>query len=144
VGRLMARLPRRVGAGFHGSGLVLRVGVRQDSADIEPGKGAGEQVGRRPPAGACVKAGPPVQLRVVDARSARRPCVAVFAVLLVESNSAVWPCDWLVHRFGNAGGRPDRERRYPSDMTDTEWAVDRDAIPTPGRLEGRGGPVAVP
>ncbi|WP_247745863.1 IS5 family transposase [Streptomyces oryzae] len=30
-------------------------------------------------------------------------------------------------------------RRYPSDMTDAEWAVVRDALPVPAWLEGRGG-----
>ncbi|MDX3099190.1 IS5 family transposase, partial [Streptomyces sp. ME19-03-3] len=32
-----------------------------------------------------------------------------------------------------------RARRYPSDMTDVEWAVVRDLLPVPGWLEGRGG-----
>jgi transposase len=30
-------------------------------------------------------------------------------------------------------------RRYPSDMTDVQWAVVRDALPVPAWLEGRGG-----
>ncbi|MFI1106207.1 IS5 family transposase [Streptomyces melanogenes] len=30
-------------------------------------------------------------------------------------------------------------RRYPSDMTDAEWTVVRDALPVPAWLEGRGG-----
>ncbi|KUJ64014.1 hypothetical protein ACZ90_63625 [Streptomyces albus subsp. albus] len=61
------------------------------------------------------------------------------AVLPVESNSTGRPCDCLAHRFGNAGDRPDREPCYPSDMTDAEWAVVRDAMPVPAWLEGRGG-----
>jgi len=40
-----------------------------------------------------------------------------------ESNSVARSCDCLTHRFGNAGDRPDREPRYPSDMSDAEWAV---------------------
>lgn len=33
-------------------------------------------------------------------------------------NSAPSACDCLAHRFGNAADRPDRVRRYPSDMTE--------------------------
>lgn len=57
----------------------------------------------------------------------------------VSSNSAARSCDCLAHRFGNAGDRADREHRYPSDMSDAEWAVVRDALPMPAWLEGRGG-----
>ena len=62
-------------------------------------------------------------------------CVTV----LVPSNSRVSSCDCLAHRFGNAADRPNRVRRYPSDMTDAEWTVVRDALPVPAWLEGRGG-----
>jgi transposase len=62
-------------------------------------------------------------------------CVTV----LVPSNSRVSACDCLAHRFGNAADRPDRVRRYPSDMTDAQWAVVRDALPVPAWMEGRGG-----
>jgi transposase len=55
------------------------------------------------------------------------------------SNSGVSPCDCLAHRFGNAADHGDRERRYPSDLTDAEWAAVRDALPMPRWLEGRGG-----
>ncbi|MEU1543910.1 IS5 family transposase [Actinacidiphila glaucinigra] len=41
--------------------------------------------------------------------------------------------------YGNAADRPHRVRRYPSDLTDAEWAVVRDLLPVPGWLEGRGG-----
>lgn len=58
---------------------------------------------------------------------------------LVPSNFRVSVCDCLAHRFGNAADRPERVRRYPSDMTDVEWAVVRDALPVPAWLEGRGG-----
>ncbi|MGW3028482.1 transposase [Streptomyces sp. NPDC001221] len=55
------------------------------------------------------------------------------------SNFGVSPCDCLAHRFGNAADHGDRERRYPSDLTDAEWAAVRDALPMPRWLEGRGG-----
>ncbi len=58
---------------------------------------------------------------------------------LAKSNSAAPTCDCLAHRFGNAGDHPHRRPRYPSDMTDAEWAVVRDAMPVPPWLEGRGG-----
>ncbi|QLH25435.1 IS5 family transposase [Streptomyces sp. Rer75] len=41
--------------------------------------------------------------------------------------------------YGNAGDRSDRRPRYPSDMTDAEWAEVRGLLPVPGWLEGRGG-----
>jgi transposase len=41
--------------------------------------------------------------------------------------------------YGNAADHPDRERQYPSDMTDAEWATIRPLLPTPSWLEGRGG-----
>jgi transposase len=55
------------------------------------------------------------------------------------SNSRVSACDCLAHRFGNAADRPERVPVYPSDMTDAEWQVVRDAMPVPAWLEGRGG-----
>jgi transposase len=58
---------------------------------------------------------------------------------LFPSNSRVSACDCLAHRFGNAADRPDRVRQYPSDMTDAEWHVVRDAMPVPAWLEERGG-----
>ncbi|MFB6781551.1 MULTISPECIES: transposase [unclassified Streptomyces] len=35
--------------------------------------------------------------------------------------------------------RPGRELPYGSDMTDVEWAVVRQALPTSARMESRGG-----
>lgn len=61
------------------------------------------------------------------------------AVSSFTFNSSALSCDCLAHRFGNAADRPNRMRRYPSDMTDEEWAVVRDALPVPAWLEGRGG-----
>ncbi|GAA3814999.1 IS5 family transposase [Streptomyces chiangmaiensis] len=57
----------------------------------------------------------------------------------VSSIYRVSSCDCLAHRFGNAADRPERVPVYPSDMTDAEWAVVRDAMPVPAWLEGRGG-----
>jgi transposase len=41
--------------------------------------------------------------------------------------------------YGNAADHPDRERRYPSDMSDAEWAAVRPLLPVPAWLQGRGG-----
>ncbi|MGW2510403.1 transposase, partial [Streptomyces scopuliridis] len=40
--------------------------------------------------------------------------------------------------YGNAADHPDRVRRYPSDMTDAEWAAIRPLLPVPAWLQGRG------
>ncbi|MEY9997017.1 transposase [Streptomyces sp. V4I8] len=54
------------------------------------------------------------------------------------STPAPLPCDCYVHVYGAiTAGR--RAERYPSDMTDAEWAVVRAAMPVPAWLEGRGG-----
>src|SRR6266567_4110741 len=84
--------------------------------------------------------GPPAQLGDVESTSTRRPQVSQFsAAAAPTSNSGVSPCDCLAHRFGNAADHGDRERRYPSDLSDAEWAAVRDALPMPRWLEGRGG-----
>jgi transposase len=62
-----------------------------------------------------------------------------YAVSSLEFNSSSSVCDCLAHRFGNAADQPGRAPVYPSDMTDAQWAVVRDALPTPGWMEGRGG-----
>jgi transposase len=56
-----------------------------------------------------------------------------------QSNSVTLACDCLAHRFGNAADSPMRERRYPTDMTDGEWAAVRPLLPVPGWMRGRGG-----
>ncbi|WP_265865955.1 IS5 family transposase [Streptomyces sp. SKN60] len=48
-------------------------------------------------------------------------------------------CDCLAHVYGNAADHPDRVRRYPSDMTDAEWAAVRPLLPVPTWLQGRSG-----
>ncbi|WP_438453051.1 transposase [Streptomyces asiaticus] len=48
-----------------------------------------------------------------------------------RSNSAAPSCDCLAHVYGNAADRPERQRRYPSDMTDAEWAEVRPLLRAP-------------
>lgn len=62
----------------------------------------------------------------------------LYVVSPFEFNSALRVCDCLAHQFGNAADRPGRERAYPSDMTDAEWAAVRESLPVPAWLEGRG------
>lgn len=62
-----------------------------------------------------------------------------FANAAVESGPVTLSSDCPAHRFGNASDNGMRERRYPTDMTDEEWAVVRPQLPVPGWLEGRGG-----
>ncbi|MYZ11140.1 transposase [Streptomyces sp. SID2999] len=57
----------------------------------------------------------------------------------MESTSATLACACLAHRFGNAADHGVRARRYPTDMSDAEWAVVRPLLPVPGWLRGRGG-----
>ncbi|WNZ07355.1 IS5 family transposase [Streptomyces sp. 11x1] len=56
-----------------------------------------------------------------------------------QSTSVALECDCLAHRFGNAADNGVRERRYPTDMTDVEWAWVRPLLPVPGWMRGRGG-----
>ncbi len=56
-----------------------------------------------------------------------------------QSSSVTLECDCLAHRFGNATDNGVRQRRYPTDMTDTEWAAVRPLLPVPGWMRGRGG-----
>ncbi|CAM5296185.1 hypothetical protein STENM36S_02332 [Streptomyces tendae] len=56
-----------------------------------------------------------------------------------QSSSVTWECDCLAHRFGNAADNGLRQPRYPTDMTDAEWATVRPLLPVPGWMRGRGG-----
>lgn len=56
-----------------------------------------------------------------------------------QSTSVTWECDCVAHRFGNAADNGVRERHYPTDMTDAEWAEVRPLLPVPGWMQGRGG-----
>lgn len=60
-------------------------------------------------------------------------------LLPAESNSAAPSCDCLAHVYGDADDHGVRVRRYPSDMTDAEWAVVRAVLPVPRRCGGKGG-----
>ncbi|MBT2408437.1 transposase, partial [Streptomyces sp. ISL-21] len=62
-----------------------------------------------------------------------------FSSTAVPTSTTVTPeCDCYVHRFGSiAPGR--RTGRYPSDMTDPEWAEVRSAMPVPAWLLKQGG-----
>lgn len=55
-----------------------------------------------------------------------------------QSSSVTGECDCLAHRFGNAADNGVRQRRYPTDMADAEWAAVRPLLPVPGWLRGRG------
>ncbi|WP_443741616.1 transposase [Streptomyces humicola] len=87
-----------------------------------------------------MKEGPPAQLGDVESPEQEEALLSQsVASAIAASNCGVSDCDCLAHRFGNAADHEDRERRYPSDLTDAEWAVVRDALPLPRWLEGRGG-----
>lgn len=62
-----------------------------------------------------------------------------YAFVRAGSSPLTPACDCLAHRFGNATDNGTRERRYPTDMTDAQWAVVRPLLPVPGWLDGRGG-----
>jgi len=56
-----------------------------------------------------------------------------------QSSAVTWECDCLAHRFGNAADNGTRRPRYPTDMTDAEWARVLPLLPVPGWMRGRGG-----
>jgi hypothetical protein len=58
------------------------------------------------------------------------PQLHVFAP--VEFNSALRASDCIPHRFGNAADHLGHVPRYPSDMTDAEWAMARPLLLVPG------------
>lgn len=70
-----------------------------------------------------------------------------YEIMRAESTSITLACDCLAHRFGNVGDHPVgnaadngmRQPRYPTDVTDAEWAAVRPLLPVPGWLRGRGG-----
>ncbi|WP_406841566.1 transposase (plasmid) [Streptomyces sp. AHU1] len=57
-----------------------------------------------------------------------------YGIAELESTSDTLACDCLAHRFGNAGDHGVRERRYPTDVSDAEWAVVRPLLPMPAWL----------
>ena len=56
-----------------------------------------------------------------------------------QSTLVTRECDCPAHRFGNAADNGMRQSRYPTDMTDAEWAAVRPLLPVPGWMRGRGG-----
>lgn len=62
-----------------------------------------------------------------------------YASAFAESNPVARSCDCAAHVYGNAADHGERVRRYPSDMTDAEWALIRPLLPVSAWLEGRGG-----
>lgn len=88
-----------------------------------------------------MRAGPLGGSKGVEANvRSRRPCCRISTGNAgAGSTSATLACDCLAHRFGNARDRGARERRYPTDMSDAEWAVVRPLLPVPGWPRGRGG-----
>ena len=63
----------------------------------------------------------------------------LYVLVSVGFNSAALSCDCVAQRFGNGADRPERVRRYPSDMTDAEGAVVRPLLLVPAWMRGRGG-----
>jgi hypothetical protein len=80
-----------------------------------------------------MKAGPPGSSEVRVSRCSERFPEALSSLLYapepVDFNSPAVPCDCLAHVYGNAADYPDRVRRYPSHMTDAEWAIMRPLLP---------------
>jgi hypothetical protein len=68
-----------------------------------------------------MKTGPPEQLMGVESiEHQEAPVLQSFVPMAGQSNSAAQSCDCLAHVYGNAADQPERQRRYPSDMTDAE------------------------
>jgi transposase len=62
------------------------------------------------------------------------------ALYLVRSdNASSRPGTAVTCRCCRAGSRSTRDRRYPSDMSDAEWAVIEPLLPAPGWTAGQGG-----
>lgn len=63
----------------------------------------------------------------------------LYVLTPADLNSVAPSCECLAHVYGNAADHPDRVCRYPSDMTDAEWAAIRPLLPVPAWLQGQGG-----
>ncbi len=59
--------------------------------------------------------------------------------LVPRDNASSRPGTAVACRCCPAGSRSTRDRRYPSDMTDAEWAVIEPLLPAPGWMAGLGG-----
>ena len=87
-----------------------------------------------------MEAGPPAQLVGVEARADQEALLSQSSAPVPNSSNSGSPwCDCLAHVYGNAADHGERVRRYPSDMTDAEWAVVRRLLPMPAWMNGRGG-----
>ncbi|MEY9864330.1 transposase [Catenulispora sp. GAS73] len=64
---------------------------------------------------------------------------SLYAIDDVEAPRHAVSCDCLAHRHGNAANRPVRQRAYPTDLTDGQWAAIVPMIPVPAWMDGRGG-----
>ena len=62
-----------------------------------------------------------------------------YASNVAERNFNGASCDCLAHQYGYAGDRPIREARYPTDLTDTQWAAIRVILPIPAWMSAGGG-----
>jgi transposase len=59
--------------------------------------------------------------------------------LVLRDNASSRPGNTVACRCCPAGSRSTRPGRYPSDMTDAEWAVIEPLLPAPGWMLGQGG-----
>ena len=59
--------------------------------------------------------------------------------LVLRDNASSRPGTAVACRCCPAGSRSTRARRYPSDLTDAEWAVIEPLLPAPGWMAGQGG-----
>jgi transposase len=59
--------------------------------------------------------------------------------LVARDNAPLDPGTRVACRCCRAGSRSTRSRRYPSDMSDAEWAVIEPLLPAPGWTLGQGG-----
>lgn len=64
---------------------------------------------------------------------------SLYAIDGAVATSHAVVCDCLAHRFGNAGDRRVRQRVYPTDLTDAQWAAVVPLVPVPAWMGGRGG-----
>ena len=117
------------------SGAVLLVGEEFGHGGIRDDLPLLEE--QSPTAGA--RPGPtPARSRVMTAYTTRRDSISphenarALAPEPVQFNSAAPSCDCLAHVYGNAADHPNRECRYPSDMSDAEVVVDVAKLPEGG------------
>lgn len=61
------------------------------------------------------------------------------APMPVQSATGPRECGCPAYRSGNGAGNPLRERRYPTGMSDAEWARVRPLLPVPDWIRGQGG-----